>query len=1150
MRKFLLFIILMLGGSVLNAQTFNGTGGAIPDNGPQTCFNITVSGVGVSNGTYGLASVCMNITHPFVSDLEIYLKAPDGTMIPLSIQNGGLGTNYTNTCFTSTAATSITTGNAPFTGNYRPEGNLGSMNNGQNANGTWSLCIQDIAAVDAGSLTNWSLLFNNTPAAPPVPPANDDPCNAQPLTVNSSCVYSTYSNENATSTTGVPAPGCASYAGGDVWFSVTVPAGGALIFDTQTGVMTDGGMAIYSGTCGALTLISCNDDGSPNGSMPLINATGLTPGSTVWIRVWSYANGDNGTFGICVTTPPPPPTNDDACNAFTLPVNSTCQYSYYTNVGATTSSVPNPGCGNFQGADVWFKVTVPPGGTVIFDSNTGTMTDGDMAVYSGTCTGLTLLGCDDFSSANGFMASLTISGQTPGATLWVRFWGYGSNNTGTFQLCASIPPPPTTQDCPAALAICQNVYHEGTSYSGTGSLPKEIDPANSCLSDGERADVWYTFTVSSSGNLNFTITPDDPLDDYDWAVYNLTSATCANIYTNPALQVSCNFSADPGATGPTGGTALNSQGALGTPFNAQIPVVAGQTYVINVSNYSQSVSGYTIDFGASTASIFDNIPPHLQSVSASTLCGGSQIGLNFSENILCSTLQNADFTLTGPGGPYTITSWVSPTCASGATYANNVTLTVSPAMSTNGSYQLCLTTASGSVTDLCGNVAPAGCYNFTVTTTIPTFNPVASFCAGSTAPVLPTTSLNGISGTWSPAIVSNTATGTYTFTPNIGQCATTATLTVTVTAGIAAPVVASPVKYCLNAAAGPLTATGTNLLWYTTASGGTGSTTAPTPNTSTAGTYTYYVSQTSGSCESPRVPITVIVNSVPVIYTHGTNPTCANVCDGTATVDITGGTGPFTILWSNGANTQTITGLCPGTYSVTVTDQNNCTSSTSPVVAPGCFQIQGVMVDACSAIEYDQEMVFFQVGQNPLNTSALTVTWPTAANTWNGLCTDPAFIASVNATITGGGIVLPLPANGILPANANVVLITSTPATSASSFANLTDTLYAMFQCPGNTNGHFANNTGTAGPRTLIMNFGAGCTDTTVYNTNQLINVNGTIGGNAALNNGAYVLYSFDGTPTYLNYGCTIPTTIQSSQVTLTAPTPVTPTFNAIAAIQ
>jgi hypothetical protein len=66
--------------------------------------------------------------------------------------------------------------------------------------------------------------------------------------------------------------------------------------------MTDSGMAIYSGTCGALTLIECDDDDSTNGAMSYINRTGLTPGSTVYIRFWEFSNDNNGTFGICAST--------------------------------------------------------------------------------------------------------------------------------------------------------------------------------------------------------------------------------------------------------------------------------------------------------------------------------------------------------------------------------------------------------------------------------------------------------------------------------------------------------------------------------------------------------------------------------------------------------------------------------------------------------------------------------------------------------------------------------------------------------------------------------------------------------------------------------------------------------------------------------
>ena len=64
--------------------------------------------------------------------------------------------------------------------------------------------------------------------------------------------------------------------------------------------------------------------------------------------------------------------------------------------------------------------------------------------------------------------------------------------------------------------------------------------------------------------------------------------------------------------------------------------------------------------------------------------------------------------------------------------------------------------------------------------TAPNFDPIADFCSGSNAPVLEATSPNGITGTWSPATISNTINGDYLFTPNASECATTQTLSVVV----------------------------------------------------------------------------------------------------------------------------------------------------------------------------------------------------------------------------------------------------------------------------------------------------------------------------------------------------------------------------------
>lgn len=82
---------------------------------------------------------------------------------------------------------------------------------------------------------------------------------------------------------------------------------------------------------------------------------------------------------------------------------------------------------------------------------------------------------------------------------------------------------------------------------------------------------------------------------------------------------------------------------------------------------------------------------------------------------------------------------------------------------------------------------------------------------------------------------------------------------------VSPPPIATPATYCQNEQPVPLTASGTNLLWYTTPTGGTGNPVAPTPPTNNAGTLTWYVSQTlTGQCESPRTAVTVTIHPLPV----------------------------------------------------------------------------------------------------------------------------------------------------------------------------------------------------------------------------------------------------------------------------------------------
>jgi hypothetical protein len=155
-----------------------------------------------------------------------------------------------------------------------------------------------------------------TPAVAPGAPANDDCAGATPLTsigVNTCGTLLTGTVTGATSSTGAPAPGCASYQGGDVWYSLVVPANGVLQVETGASGsgLSDTGLALYSGSCGSLTLLGCNDDIGGGNNFSRLRQTGLTPGSTVYARVWRYGNATlGGDFTICAQT-------DAACPAVT-----------------------------------------------------------------------------------------------------------------------------------------------------------------------------------------------------------------------------------------------------------------------------------------------------------------------------------------------------------------------------------------------------------------------------------------------------------------------------------------------------------------------------------------------------------------------------------------------------------------------------------------------------------------------------------------------------------------------------------------------------------------------------------------------------------------------------------------------------------------
>jgi gliding motility-associated-like protein len=260
-----------------------------------------------------------------------------------------------------------------------------------------------------------------------------------------------------------------------------------------------------------------------------------------------------------------------------------------------------------------------------------------------------------------------------------------------------------SRDCLDAIQVCQNTYVQNTPPNGEGSDPDEIDGANSCLASGEINGAWYEFTIQSPGLLMFNIVPQFFFDDYDFGLYNLTTASCEDIRNIASLEVSCNYCGALGTTGINPGGTSNSQGAGGgcTLFNAPIPVQAGDRFVLYVSNFSGSIGGYTLDFSNSTATLFDNVPPGLESLQDTVACGTSTLNFRFDERIACNSGALANLTLLDPAGQsLSITALTSDLCAQGASAAQEFTLTLADPLSASGTYTLI---ATGGFLDACGN---------------------------------------------------------------------------------------------------------------------------------------------------------------------------------------------------------------------------------------------------------------------------------------------------------------------------------------------------------------------------------------------------------------------------------------------------------------
>jgi gliding motility-associated-like protein len=211
--------------------------------------------------------------------------------------------------------------------------------------------------------------------------------------------------------------------------------------------------------------------------------------------------------------------------------------------------------------------------------------------------------------------------------------------------------PVTGQLASTAFPVCgSDTFHQATvpaGYTHTLEIP-------GCSGDGavyaDTNPFWYIFTCYTAGTLGFLITPNNLGDDYDWMLYDITNHQASEVYTNPSLIVAGNWAGTFGLTGagPGGiagiGCASNPNDNHNT-FSVMPNLKQGHKYLLLVSHFTDSQSGYSLSFKGGSAVITDTTKAHL--LSANVNCDRQTLVVSLNKNMRCASVaaDGSDFTI-------------------------------------------------------------------------------------------------------------------------------------------------------------------------------------------------------------------------------------------------------------------------------------------------------------------------------------------------------------------------------------------------------------------------------------------------------------------------------------------------------------------------
>lgn len=632
---------------------------------------------------------------------------------------------------------------------------------------------------------------------------------------------------------------------------------------------------------------------------------------------------------------------------------------------ATITITPLPNAGTLSGASALClgtseTLTSSISGGAWSSSNTAVATiDQNTGVVSAQAVGSTTM---TYTVTSGSCTSSTTMTVTVNALPTATI-----ATTGATTFCAGGSVALVGPSAPAGMSYTYQWNLNGAAITGATSSSYLANASGS-----------YTLTVSNNNSCSATS-----------AATTITVNALPSIAAITGTTTLCVGSGSTLASTTTGGTWSSNNAAIATINSSTGAVAAVSAGVANMTYTLTDANGCT---NTATANVTVNALPSVASVTgAAAVCAGSTV----------------QFESATAGG-----SWTTNNAAVATVNATGVVSGVSAGLAT---ITYTITDANG-----CTNSASADINVNTGATATITAGGATTFCAGSNVVL---TANAGSAYMWSTGAqtqaitVSNSGTYTVTVTNASGCNAVSAVTTVTVNPLPAATILAGgPTNFCqggsVTLTASPQVA-GSTYLWSS------GATTASiVANTTSTNTVT--ITNAAG-CATTASAVTVTVNPLPTatITASGATTFCQG---GSVTLTANGGTG-LSYQWSNGSNNQTLNVTTAGSYTVTVTDANGCSSTSAATVVTVNSLPSAPAVTGTAAVCVGSTTLLSTTASNPVWSSANTAVATVAAN---GLVTGvSAGTVAMTYTTTN--------ANGCVNSQSVTVTVNTLPTAAIST---------------------------------------------------------------------------------------------------------------------